>query len=153
MAYRVHPPDYLLKLVSASHQSTTATLKEIDNMPKTIQHAYTFQKISLDNIGLFTNCKKATSSIWRGLYLLVDEVNGTAGVYVNKVHFNVAVQQLCTLGHGIGKAAFELRPQREKYTEVCKWLMQTKETLKIFILAVSISAQNKKQFNVITHAD
>ena len=41
-------------------------------------------------------------------YLLVYEIDGAADVDVHEIHLDGAVQQLCTLGHGVGEGALKL---------------------------------------------
>lgn len=43
--------------------------------------------------------------------LLVHKVNGAANVDVHEVHFNGAIQELRTLGHGVGKGTLKLNPE------------------------------------------
>lgn len=43
-----------------------------------------------------------------GCYLLVHEVDGAANIDIHKIHLNGAVQQLSTLGHGVGEGALQL---------------------------------------------
>lgn len=43
-----------------------------------------------------------------GCYLLVHEVDGAANIDIHKIHLNGAVQQLGTLGHGVGEGALQL---------------------------------------------
>ncbi len=41
--------------------------------------------------------------------LLVNEVDGAAGVYIHKIHIDVLIEQLCTAGHGVWKTALQLQ--------------------------------------------
>lgn len=45
-----------------------------------------------------------------GHYLPVHEVDGAPDVDVHEVYLDGAVQELRTLGHGVGEGAFKLRP-------------------------------------------
>jgi hypothetical protein len=47
-------------------------------------------------------------------YLLVDEVDGTAGVNVHKVHVDVVVDELSAPGHGVWEAALYLGDDTEQ---------------------------------------
>lgn len=49
-------------------------------------------------------------------HLLVDQVNGTPDVDVNKIHVNCPVQELCTLGHGVWKGSLQL-PKGHSFPE------------------------------------
>lgn len=64
----------------------------------------------------------AQRSVARGHYLLVHEVDGAADIDVHKVHLDGAVQQLCTLGHGVGEAAFQLRARGWSQAALSLWV-------------------------------
>lgn len=42
-------------------------------------------------------------------YLLVNEIDGAAGVYIHEIHIYVLIEQLGTSGHGVWKTAFQLQ--------------------------------------------
>lgn len=77
----------------------------LDRKPVRVNHKQTF--ICAWSIPLIASkCRRSLCSVH---YLLVNEIDGAAGVYVHKIHIDVLIEQLGTSGHGVWKTAFQLQ--------------------------------------------